>query len=87
MTTDKTVVFVGAVSCCAIAIGWNKGTKQITTFANCGGTPVDLIKCYGQMNKATLKIACKRFCKAGEVDAKCCANITNPNMVDIKQND
>jgi hypothetical protein len=41
MTTDQTVV-----SCCATAIGWNTGTKQITTYANCGGTLVDLIKCY-----------------------------------------
>jgi hypothetical protein len=77
-TTDQTVVFVKAFSCRATAIGWNKGTKQITTFANPGGSPVDLIKCYGQINEATLKIACKRFCKAGEVDAESCAkqNIT-----------
>jgi hypothetical protein len=61
MTTDQTVVFVEAVSCCAIAMGCNKGTKQITTFVNHGGTPIDLIKCYRQINKATLKIACKRF--------------------------
>jgi hypothetical protein len=70
MTTDQMVVFVEAVPRCATAMGWNQGTKQITTFANRGGTPVDLIKCYRQINKATLKIACKRFCKAGEVDAK-----------------
>jgi hypothetical protein len=80
MTTDQTVVFVKAVSCCAIAMGWNKGTKQITTFANRGGTPVDLIKCYGQIDKATLKIACKRFCKAGEVDDKSCATQNNTMM-------
>ncbi len=70
MTTDQTVVFVEAVSRRATAMGWNKGTKQITTFSNRGGTPVDLIKCYGQINEATLKIACERFCKAGEVDGK-----------------
>jgi hypothetical protein len=63
MTTDQTVVFVKVVSCCAIAMGWNKGTKQITTYANRGGTPVDLIKCYRQIGKATLKIAWERFCK------------------------
>ncbi len=40
MTTDQMVVFVEAVSCRATAMGWNKGTKQITTFANKGGTPV-----------------------------------------------
>jgi hypothetical protein len=81
MTTDQMMVFVEAVSCCATAMGWDKGTKQITTFANRGGTPVDLIKCYGQINEATLKIACKRFCKAGEVDAKSYAKQINTMMV------
>ncbi len=61
-------------------MGWNQGTKQITTFANRDGTPVDLIKCYRQINKATLKIACMRFCKAGEVDAKSCAKQNNTMM-------
>jgi hypothetical protein len=61
MTTDQTVVSDKAVSRHAIAMGWSKGTNQITTFANCGGTPVDLIKCYRQIIKATLKIACERF--------------------------
>jgi hypothetical protein len=80
MTPDQTVVFVEAVSCCATAMGWNQGTKQITTFANRGGTPVDLIKCYGQIDEATLKIDCKRFCKAGEVNAKSCAKQNNMMM-------
>jgi hypothetical protein len=80
MTTDQTVVFVEAVSCCTIAMGWSKGTKQSTIFANRSGTLVDLIKCYGQINEATLKIACKRFCKAGEVDAKSCAKQNNMTM-------
>jgi hypothetical protein len=80
MTTDHTVVFVKVVSSCAIAMGWNKGTKQITTFPNRSGTLVDLIKCYGQINEVTLKIACKRFCKAGEVDAKSHAKQNNTMM-------
>jgi hypothetical protein len=80
MTTDQTAVFVKAVSPCTTAMGWNKGTKQITTFANRNGTPVDLIKCYGQIDEVTLKIACKRFCKAGEVDAKSCAKQNNTMM-------
>jgi hypothetical protein len=80
MTTDQTVVFVEAVSCHPTVMGWNKGTKQITTFANHGGTSVDLIKCYGQINKATLKIACKRFCNAGEADAESHAKQSNTMM-------
>ncbi len=62
MTADQTVVLIEAFSLCTIAMGLNKGTKQITTFANCSGTLVeDLLKCYGQINEATLKTACKRF--------------------------
>jgi hypothetical protein len=45
-----------------------------------GGTPVDLIKCYGQIDKATLKTACKRFCKAGEVDTESHAKQNNMMM-------
>ncbi len=80
MTTDQTVVFVEAVSRRATAMGWNKGTKQITTFTKRGGTPVDLIKCYGQVDEATLKIACERFCKAGDADAKSHAKQNNMMM-------
>jgi hypothetical protein len=80
MTTDQTVVFVEAVSHCATAMEWNKGTKQITTFANRSGTLIDLIKCYGQIDKVTLKIACKRFCKAGEADAESHAKQNNTMM-------
>jgi hypothetical protein len=82
MTTDQMVVFLKAVSCCTIAMGRNKGTKQITTFANRGRTLVDLIKCYSQINKATLKIACKKIFKAGEVDAESCAK-QNKTMMAI----
>jgi hypothetical protein len=80
MTTKQTLVFVEAFSCCAIAIGWNKGTKQITTFANRSETPVDLIKCYGQINKATLKTARERFCKTGEECAQSSAKQNNTMM-------
>ncbi len=80
MTTNQTVVFVEAVSCCIITVGWNKGTKQITTFANRSGTPIDFIKCYGQINEATLETACKRFYKADEVDAQSCAKQNNMMM-------
>jgi hypothetical protein len=80
MSTDQKVIFIKAVSRCAVAMGWKKGTKQITTFANHGGSPVDLIKCYGHINKLTLKIACNRFCKVGEADAKSHAKQNNMMM-------
>jgi hypothetical protein len=45
MITDQMVVFIETFSCCTMAMGLNKGTKQITTFPNRAGTLVDLIKC------------------------------------------
>jgi hypothetical protein len=50
-------------------MGWNAGSKQITTFANLSGKNVDIIKEYGQIDEVTLKTECERFCKAGEADA------------------
>jgi hypothetical protein len=80
MTTDQTEVFVESVSHHTTAMGWNKTIKQITTFTKRGGTPVDLIKCYRQIDEATLKIPCERFCKAGEADVKSCAKQNNMMM-------
>ncbi len=51
-------------------MGWNQGSMQITSFANSAGCQVDIIKSYGQVNKATLRSACERFCKPGGVDSK-----------------
>jgi hypothetical protein len=70
MTAGQTIVFTEAFLNRATAMGWNKGSKQITTFANSSGVAVNIIKSYGQINKATLKTACERLCKAGQVDAE-----------------
>jgi hypothetical protein len=70
MTAGQTVVFTEAFLNRATAMGWNKGSKQITTFNNSSGVAVDIIKCYGQIDEARLKTACERFCKTGKVDAK-----------------
>jgi hypothetical protein len=69
MTSDQTVVFVESLTRRATAMGWNAGSKQITTFTNCSGKNVDIIKEYGQIDEVTLKTACERFCKPGAVDA------------------
>jgi hypothetical protein len=61
-------------------MGWNQGTKQITTYQNSAGTAINVIKCYGQINKATLKASCERFCRAGEVDAETRAKQNNTMM-------
>jgi hypothetical protein len=73
MTTNQTVVFIKAFSCCIIAMRWN-------TFADHGGARVDLIKCFRQIDEATLKTVYERFCKAGEVDAHSCAKQNNKMM-------
>jgi len=55
MTVNQTVVFTEAFLSRATAMGWNKGSKQITTFTNSSGVPVDIIKSYGRIDEATLK--------------------------------
>ncbi len=60
MTANQTIVFTEALLSHATAMGWNKGSKQITTFNNSSGVPVDIIKRYGQIDEATLKTAFER---------------------------
>jgi hypothetical protein len=43
---------------------------QITSHNNADSQAIDVIKCYGQIDEATLKRSCERFCKAGEADAE-----------------
>jgi hypothetical protein len=80
MTAGQTIVFTKAFLNRATAMGWNKGSKQITTFTNSSGVAVDIIKSYDQINEATLKTACERFCKAGQVNAESCAKQNNMMM-------
>jgi hypothetical protein len=80
MTASQTVVFTEAFLNCATAMGWNKGSKQITTFNNSSGVAMDITKCYGQIDKAMLKTACERFCKTSEVNAKSRAKQNNMMM-------
>ncbi len=51
-------------------MGWNQGTRQITSFANSSRRQVNIIKSYSQIDKATLKSACERLCKPGGVDSQ-----------------
>jgi hypothetical protein len=73
MTANQTVIFTEAFLNHSTAMGWNKGSKQITT----SGVALDIIKSCGQIDKATLKTACERFCTAGKADAKSCAKQNN----------
>ncbi len=80
MTPNQTVIFVEAFHRRATMMGWNQGAMQITLFANSAGCQVDIIKNYGQIDKATLKSACERFCKPGEVHSQTRAKQNNTMM-------
>jgi hypothetical protein len=80
MTPNQTVIFVEAFHCRATTVCWNQGTRQITTFTNSAGCQFNIIKSYGQINKATLKTACERFCKPREPDSQTCATQNNMMM-------
>jgi hypothetical protein len=86
MIPNKTVVFVEAFQCHADAMGWTKGTKQITTFTNCNGKSTNIIKNYSQIDKATLKTACEQFCKAGEIDSQTHGKQNNTMMSNCLSN-
>ncbi len=80
MTPNQTVIFVEAFHRRATTMGWNQGAMQITSFANIAGCQVNIIKSYCQINKATLKSVCERFCKPGEVHSQTCLKQNNTMM-------
>jgi hypothetical protein len=80
MASNQTVIFVEAFHHCTTVMGWNQGTRQITTFTNSTGCQVNIIKGFGQINKATLKTACERFLKPGEPDSQTLAKQNNTMM-------
>ncbi len=80
MTPNQTVIFVEAFHCRARTMGWYQGARQITTFTNIAGRQVNIFKSYGQIDEATLKSACERFCKPGEADSQTHAKQNNTMM-------
>ncbi len=80
MSLSQSVVFVKALHPKATQMGWNQGSKQITSFTNHDGKTVNVIKEYGQIDKATLKTQCEQFCKAGGADAETRAKQNNTMM-------
>jgi len=78
---NQSVDFVEALHCKATQMGWNQGSKQITSFTNRDGRMVDIIKQYGQIDEAMLKTQCERFCKAGGADAQSRAKQNNTMML------
>jgi hypothetical protein len=86
MTPNETLIFVEAFKRKAKLMGWSTGTKQITNFVSSSVVSINIIKNYGQIGLATLKTACERFCKAGEVDAESRAKQNNTMMVNCLAN-
>jgi hypothetical protein len=80
MAPNQIVIFVEVFHRRATMMGWNQGAMQITLFANSAGCQVDIIKSYGKIDKATLKSACERFYKPGEVHFQTRAKQNNTMM-------
>lgn len=80
MSMSQSVVFVEALQRKCSVTGWNQGAKGITSFTNREGKTIDLIKQYGQIDEATLKEQCERFCKPGGADAQTRAKQNNTMM-------
>ncbi len=80
MTPNQTIIFIEVFHHRAMTMGWNQAARQITTFTNSTGCQVDIIMSYGQIDEATLKSVCERFCKPGGVDSQTCAKQNNTMM-------
>jgi hypothetical protein len=80
MSMSQSVVFVEALQRKCTLMGWNQGTKQITSFINRDGKIIDIVKQYGQIDEATLKAQCETFCKPGAANAQSRAKQNNTMM-------
>ena len=80
MSMSQSVVFVEALQRKCTLMGWNQGTKQITSFINRDGKTIDIVKQYGQIDEATLKAQCETFCKPGAANSQSRAKQNNTMM-------
>jgi hypothetical protein len=80
MTPNQVVTFIKAFQRRCIEIGWNTGNKNITSFTNRDGNTIDIIKNYGQIDKATLRTACECFCSAAGANSRARAKQNNTMM-------
>jgi hypothetical protein len=65
MTPTTTVAFVKAFENHCTIMGWNQGAQNVTKFTNQNSVLINVVKNYGQIDKATLKAGCKVFCRVG----------------------
>jgi hypothetical protein len=80
MTPDQVVTFIEAFQRHCTEMGWNTGNKNITSFTNRDGNTIDIIKNYGQINKATLCTSCECFCLAAGANSRTRAKQNNMTM-------
>jgi hypothetical protein len=80
MTPNQTVTFIEAFQQRSTKMGWNAGTKGITSFANRDNNIINIIKSYSRIDEVTLRTACEHFCKSGEANAKSGARQNNTMM-------
>jgi hypothetical protein len=81
MMPNQTIIFVEALQCRCTEMGWNSGSKNITSFQNTDGHTINIIKNYGQSYEATLHAACECFC-AARANSKMRARLNN-TMISI----
>ena len=65
MTPATTAAFVKVFANRCTVMGWDQGTQGITLLQNAAGVNIDIVKAYGQIDKATLKTRSNAFCRAG----------------------
>jgi hypothetical protein len=80
MMPDQTVTFIEALQHRCTEMGWNSSTKNITSFQNKDNVTVNIIKNYGQIDEATLRTACERFCSAAGANSRTRAKLNNTTM-------
>jgi hypothetical protein len=74
MTPDQTVIFIEALQRHCTKMGWNTGTKNITSFCNKDNITVDII------DEAALRTACEHFCSPAGADSRSRAKQHNTMM-------
>jgi hypothetical protein len=80
MTPATTAAFVKVFANQCTVMGWDQGTQGITLLQNAAGVDINIIKAYGQIDEATLKMRCDAFCRADGANSQMRAAQNNHMM-------
>jgi hypothetical protein len=80
MTPSTTVAFVEAFENHCTIMGWNQGQRNIVKFTNFNNAVVNIVKNYGQIDKASLKAGCDVFCDVNSTNYQTRASQNNHMM-------